>query len=33
LKTFKQLDLNSDGIVTREELLIGYKNIFGEHKA
>ncbi len=28
LKTFKQLDLNGDGLLSKEELVKGYNNVF-----
>lgn len=33
LKTFQEIDLNNDGQLTKDELLIGYKNIMGEDEA
>jgi len=33
LKTFKEIDLNNDGQLTKDELLTGYKNIMGEDEA
>lgn len=33
LKTFKALDLNNDGLLSREELLIGMKKMMDEESA
>lgn len=33
LKSFQQLDSNGDGVLSREELLIGYKKIMGATEA
>ena len=33
MKTFKELDLNNDGQLTREELLTGYTKLIGEDDA
>jgi Ca2+-binding EF-hand superfamily protein len=29
-KAFKKLDLNQDGKISKEELLLGYKEIYGD---
>ena len=33
LKTFKALDTNNDGLLSREELLIGLKKVMNENEA
>ena len=33
MKTFKELDINNDGTLTKEELQIGYVKMMGEDEA